>query len=70
METQLSKKRKKPMSKKEYARSCGIACPFCESTNLDSGGVDINGGFVVQDTSCRDCKEEWVDIYQLKGYHR
>lgn len=70
METQLSKKREKPMTQKEYARSCGIACPFCGSHDLESGAIGIEGGFATQEMECGDCKEEWVDIYRLKGYHQ
>lgn len=43
-------------------------CPFCGSDNIDtSSRPTVEDSDVNQNVFCLDCKEEWVDIYELTG---
>ena len=54
----------------EYVKAPNL-CPntVCRSSDIDAGGVDIDGGTASQEVSCNDCGAEWVDKYELVRYH-
>ena len=45
-------------------------CPYCESTNVYAftGLTEDTGTQVSQLTECKDCGQEWREIYTLAGY--
>lgn len=59
---------KPPLTDAEYVAAGGGACPFCGSSNITGGFVNIEGREASQPVDCQDCEAEWVDIYNLTGY--
>jgi transposase-like protein len=65
--------REKPMSKltdeqKEiYLSSGGVICPFCESTDIFGGAVELDSGIAWQEISCESCGKKWRDCFKLTG---
>ncbi len=61
-----------PMSQAEYVKVSGgfhgSCCPFCRSTNISAGSVEINNGGASQEVWCDNCGNPWRDIYELTGY--
>lgn len=62
-------RRKIPKTDEEYVEAPG-ECPFCESTNIEGGSIDIEGDICVQPIHCMNCDGQWNDIYRLIGYER
>lgn len=56
------------MTSAEYVANGGICCPFCGSTDIEGGGVDIDVGGASQAIFCNECEAEWTDHYTLSGY--
>jgi len=53
-----------------YIERNGSTCPYCESDNIvTTGEVDISWIYGYQSIACRDCDEEWEDVYKLSGIH-
>ncbi len=50
---------------KPYIESGGVACPFCESSNIEGRQFDVQAGTAWQPMSCTDCNREWNDVYRL-----
>ena len=50
--------------KNEYLKA-GAFCPFCRSTDIEGGPVDIIGNGAFQDVSCVACGASWRDEYKL-----
>ena len=48
-----------------YLKSDGVACPACESGNIEGHSVEIDNGIASQDVHCTDCAFEWRDLYYL-----
>lgn len=59
----------KAMTERQYVRSKGLRCPFCKSSDIEgTAGVDVDGGFAMQDMRCNNCERHWTDHYRLVGY--
>ena len=41
-------------------------CVKCGSTNLEYGGMDVDGEIVWYDYECIDCEDDGREIYELK----
>jgi hypothetical protein len=50
---------------KPYIQRGGVACPFCESSNIEGRQFDVQAGTAWQAMSCADCNREWNDVYRL-----
>lgn len=50
-----------------YIAQGGVCCPFCMSTDIEGGSVEIEEGRAIQGIACSECEEEWVDVYTLVG---
>jgi len=50
---------------KEYVKGGWSKCPFCKSSDIEGQSVDMTGNFVYQEVSCKKCKREWMDTYEL-----
>jgi len=50
--------------KEEYLKDSSV-CPFCKSSNIEGGPVEINGNEADQRVSCNECNKSWIDIYTL-----
>jgi hypothetical protein len=59
---------KPKMTDQEYIYKGGNACPFCRSTDVEAGSIDIDGATCIQEVWCSECEEGWTDIYKLTGY--
>lgn len=63
--------RPEPMAEKDYVADGGSCCPFCQSSNINSGAFDSGDrGSVFQNMDCADCKAKWTDDYDLVGYSK
>jgi len=51
--------------KQKYMESRGSICPFCGSTDISGGSVNIEAAQAWQNVSCNDCGETWRDVYTL-----
>lgn len=57
------------MSSDDYVKRGGLACPYCESTDVETSGMmDCDVGVAWQSIVCNDCDEEWTDQYSLTGF--
>ena len=54
-----------PDLKKKYLDSGGSICPYCESSQIEGGSIEIDGQQAWQKVSCLDCEKDWDDIYNL-----
>jgi hypothetical protein len=55
--------------KQRYLYKKGVACPFCESGNIESMS-DIEYELSPwQDCHCNDCYKNWRDFYSLTDVH-
>ena len=59
---------KRVMNSKEYVENLGSECPYCGSTQLVGGTVEVHHARAYQPIDCVDCKRSWVDVYKLIGY--
>ena len=55
----------KPEKAKEYLEHRGLACPFCDSRDIEGGSMDFEAGEIAQRISCHECNERWTDVYKL-----
>jgi transposase-like protein len=56
------------MTPAQYAAAGGNCCPYCRSTQVEGGSIDVDGPRASQRVWCLDCDEEWTDTYVLTGY--
>ena len=42
-------------------------CPYCGSTDIQSGDRNSDDNWISQDVSCNDCELEWEEIYTLSS---
>ena len=59
---------KQSLTDAEYVAKLGTRCPVCQSTQLEGGSVNIDGGVASQDIWCKTCGASWNDTYTLTGY--
>ncbi len=57
-------KRLTDSQKKVYLKGGGVKCPFCGSTDITGGFVEIEEGGAFQKVSC-PCGRSWIDVYSL-----
>ena len=50
---------------KLYIERRGVACPFCESSNIEGRQFDVQAGTAQQPINCTGCGAEWNDVYTL-----
>jgi transposase-like protein len=50
---------------KKYLEQRGLACPFCNSWDIEGGSMDFDAGEIAQRISCHECNEQWTDVYKL-----
>jgi len=50
---------------KKYLEERGLACPFCNSWDIEGGSMDFEAGEIAQRISCHKCNERWTDVYKL-----
>ena len=63
------KKKKKPMTDKEYVEQEGMHCPFCGSNRVEGTGcINADGAGALGPVTCADCEKSWYDCYDLTGY--
>jgi transposase-like protein len=52
--------------KKKYLEENGAnLCPFCKSTDISGGQIEIDGRIAWQEVSCSACGKNWNDLYKL-----
>jgi hypothetical protein len=51
--------------KNKYLCRDGMLCPFCESRDVESGGLDTGETGYSNEVKCRACSETWQDWYTL-----
>jgi hypothetical protein len=51
--------------KKVYIENTGNICPFCKSTDITGGSVNIEGREARQEVWCNECHGQWRDVYTL-----
>lgn len=56
------------MTNEEYISHGGSKCPYCNSYNITSDGIEVDGATAWQDIECEDCGETWRDVFKLVGY--
>jgi len=59
---------KKAMTQKQYVKSDGVRCPYCNGGNIEGESVEIDAGGASQEVRCLDCDKAWLDVYKLTGY--
>jgi hypothetical protein len=54
-------------ARQSYLESEGTHCPFCDSENIESGEVHLEGDYFVALVECQEshCGKKWKDIYGL-----
>ena len=53
------------LDKKAHIKGKGISCPFCGSSSIEGGFIEIEKGKALQGMECTECEGEWQDIYEL-----
>ena len=53
------------INKKTHIKEKGLICPFCESSSIQGGFIEIEEGKAIQQMGCADCEAKWQDIYEL-----
>ncbi len=57
------------MTPEEYTDTHGSQCPWCRSGGIEGvRGIEAEADEAWQRIRCRDCGQEWDDIYKLIGY--
>ena len=51
--------------KRNYFKSKGLSCPFCNSKDLKAESPRLNEDGCEVDVNCEDCSKEWVELYTL-----
>lgn len=49
---------------KRYLENLSL-CPFCQSSQIVAGHIEINDGYAFQPIFCSDCGKDWEDNYTL-----
>ena len=57
-----------PIVEEKHIASGGILCPFCGSSDIEGGSVELDAGYATQDVVCLKCEREWQDLYILAGF--
>lgn len=54
-----------PEQKEKYLNENAAICPFCNSSDISGGSVNIESMTAWQNVSCSSCGEHWRDVYTL-----
>ncbi len=60
--------RNQPMTDREYVDAGGQLCPFCGSTDISAGEIEVQGRSAWQQVDCGACEREWTDEFTLTGF--
>jgi transposase-like protein len=55
-------------TQKEYVTEGGKNCPFCDSSDVESQALQVDGPIAWSDCNCNTCGKEWDDLYRLVGF--
>ena len=59
----------KPLSCRRYVTHFDAAvCPACQSPNIASDSVDMDGSVGTANVQCVDCGSYWTDIVHVTSY--
>ncbi len=53
------------LDKKTHIKGKGLSCPFCGSSSIQGGFIEIEAGKAFQRMGCTECEAEWQDVYEL-----
>ena len=51
--------------KESYIHGGYNCCPYCDSTEVESGRAEKDDNWAEAPVKCNDCGEEWTDVYTL-----
>ncbi|MCK4374141.1 MAG: hypothetical protein KAX19_02395 [Candidatus Brocadiae bacterium] len=54
-----------PAFKKTYFAASGIICPFCDSADIQSGALEVDGMIAWAEVECVACKHIWQDVWTM-----
>ena len=55
---------------KTYIKQGGTYCPYCGSDDLLTGDLDDQGySEISRDVHCCDCKENWIEGFEMTEVH-
>lgn len=52
---------------KEYVKSGGVSCPYCDSKDIRAGETDTQDDAIFRNVVCENCGKQWTDEYTLTG---
>ena len=59
----------KPISSTRYINHFDAAvCPVCQSSDISSDSVDMDGSIGTANVECKTCGSYWTDIVKVTGY--
>ena len=53
------------LDKKAHIKGKGLSCPFCGSSSIQGGFIEIEKGKALQGMGCTECEAHWQDVYEL-----
>jgi transposase-like protein len=56
------------MTKKQktyYLKHDGLRCPYCKSSNIESGALRVGDSTLCADVKCSVCGRTWQDVYGI-----
>jgi formate dehydrogenase maturation protein FdhE len=59
----------KPISSRRYINNfdAGV-CPVCQSSDISSDSVDMDGSIGTANVECKTCESYWTDIVHVTSY--
>lgn len=51
--------------KKNYINGGNCSCPFCGSSDIEGGHIEVDCNEAYQPIYCSSCEKAWNDIYRL-----
>jgi transposase-like protein len=51
----------------EYIEKGGLACPYCDSINIETVNLDHGVSLIEETDECQVCGRTWTDLYTLTG---
>ena len=59
----------KTLTQLEYIDTGGLLCPYCQSNDIISKGLETDlGTAYVASVSCKNCNKMWRDVFVLDRY--
>ena len=53
------------IDKQLHIKGKGLSCPFCGSSSIQGGFIEIETGKAFQKMGCTACEAHWQDVYEL-----